>query len=172
MSLDGVVESPETWQMPYFNDEMGAEIGAQMADSDALLLGRRTYEEFAAFWPGQEGAGPGAFMNNVQKLVVSSTLGTPEWQNSTVIEGDLVDELTKLKRRSGGTILVSGSLTLVSSLLRHALLDELGLMVCPIVVGRGRRLFEDTGGPIPVTLSGSKTLSNGVLNLAYRPAGG
>ena len=169
MSLDGVVESPEKWQMPYFNEEVGAALAAQMAQSDALLLGRRTYEEFAAFWPGQGSAGPGAFMNNVQKMVVSSTLGTPEWQNSTVIEGDLREELTALRNQTGNNILVSGSITLVSSLLRHELVDELGLMVCPLVIGNGRRLLEDPAGPIPLTLTGSEAFSNGVLSLTYRP---
>ncbi len=171
-SLDGVVESPERWQTPYFNEEMGAEIGAQMAQSDTMLLGRRTYEEFAAFWPGQGAAGPGAFMNNVQKVVVSTTLGTPEWQNSTVIRGDIAQELTNLKRQPGNDILVSGSITLVSSLVRHRLLDELGLMVCPVLVGHGRRVFDDTGDPIPLTLTGSKALSTGVVHLTYRPEHG
>ncbi|HEX2046342.1 MAG TPA: dihydrofolate reductase family protein [Acidimicrobiales bacterium] len=172
MSLDGVVESPEKWQGPYFNDEMGAELGAQMAQSDALLMGRRTYEEFAAFWPSQGSAGPAGFMNNVRKLVVSTTLRTPGWQNSKVIGGDLSEELTTLKRRTGGNILVSGSITLVSSLLRHGLLDELGVMVCPVVIGTGRHLFEDSAGPIPLALAASNTLDNGVLHLTYRPAAG
>jgi dihydrofolate reductase len=92
MSLDGVVESPEKWQSPYFDEEMGAEIGAQMAAADTLLLGRRTYEEFAAFWPQQRGdAGPADFMNNTPKVVVSTTLDTVEWEGSRLLRGDVVE---------------------------------------------------------------------------------
>ncbi len=170
VSLDGVVESPEKWQMPYFNEEMGAEIGAQMAQADALLLGRRTYEEFAAFWPQQGDVGPGAFMNSVPKFVVSTTLDAVEWQNSSLLEGDVAEEVARLKQEPGKNILISGSATLVGSLLQHGLLDELGLMVCPVLVGRGKRLFEDDGGGVPMTLVSTKTLTNGVLNLTYRPA--
>ena len=170
VSLDGVVESPEKWQMPYFNEEMGAEIGAQMAQADALLLGRRTYEEFAAFWPQQGNDGTGAFMNSVPKFVVSTTLDAVEWQNSALLEGDVAEEVARLKQEPGKNILIPGSATLVGSLLRHGLLDELGLMVCPVLVGRGKRLFEDGGGGVPMTLVSTKTLTNGVLNLTYRPA--
>ncbi len=170
VSLDGVVESPERWQMPYFNQEMGGEIGAQMAQADTLLLGRRTYEEFAAFWPQQGDAGPGAFMNNAPKLVVSTTLDTVEWRNSSLVKGDVVEELRGVKRQPGKNILVSGSATLVGSLLRHDLLDELGLMVCPVLVGRGRRLFETEDDSVPMELVSSKTLSNGVVNVTYRRA--
>ena len=170
-SLDGVVESPETWQTPYFNEEMTAEIGRQMAQADTLLLGRRTYQEFAAFWPQQGTAGPGGFMNTVPKLVVSETLGELEWQNSSLVEGGVVEELTRLKQQPGKNILVSGSITLVGSLLRHRLLDELGLMVCPVLVGSGRRLFEDGGQHLPLTLVESATFRNGVLATLYRPVG-
>ena len=170
VSLDGVVESPEKWQSPYFNEEMGAEIGSQMAASDTLLLGRRTYEEFAAFWPQQGDAGPAGFMNNMPKLVVSATLRAVEWQNSSLISGDVADHLAKLKSQPGKNILVAGSPTLVGWLLRWNLLDELGLMVCPVLVGRGARLFDDDGDQVPLSLVGSKTLSTGVLNLTYRPA--
>ena len=172
MSLDGVVESPEKWQMPYFDDEMGAEIGSQMAACDTLLLGRRTYEEFAAFWPQQGDVGPAAFMNNAPKVVVSTTLEAVEWQNSTLLQGDVVGAISDLRAQPGKDVLVTGSITLVRSLVLHGLLDELGVMVCPLLVGSGKHLFEDGGQPEPMTLVDSRTHANGVLNLTYQPAGG
>ena len=149
---------------------MGAEIESQMAASDILLLGRRTYEEFAAFCPQQGDAGPAGFMNNMPKLGVSATLRAVEWQNSSLISGDVADHLAKLKSQPGKNILVAGSPLLVGWLLRWNLLDELGLMVCPVLVGRGARLFDDDGDQVPLNLVGSKTLSTGVLNLTHRPA--
>jgi dihydrofolate reductase len=171
VSLDGVVESPEQWQFPYFNDEMGQALGAQMAASDTLLLGRRTYQEFAAFWPGRGSDDPiGAYMNNTPKLVVSTTLDTVEWHNSTLLGGDVIEELGKLKQQPGSNINVTGSITLVRSLLRDGLLDELGLLVCPIVVGGGKHLFDDWSQQLPLNLQDSKTFSTGVLSLTYAPA--
>ena len=110
-------------------------------------------------------------MNTVPKLVVSETLGQLEWQNSSLLEGDVVEKLTRLKQQPGKNILVSGSITLVGSLLRHRLLDELGLMVCPILVGSGKRLFEDGGQHVPLALVESVTLGNGVMATLYRPVG-
>ncbi len=172
MSLDGVVESPEKWQFPYFNDEMGQAVESGMADADTILLGRRTYEEFAAFWPDKTGEDdPFADrMNNTPKLVVSTTLNTVEWQNSTLINGDVVEELSKLKQQPGKNISIIGSATLVRSLLRDGLLDELGLLVHPIVVGSGKRLFEDVSDSVPLTLVDSKTFTTGVLSLTYEPS--
>ncbi len=137
-TLDGVVESPEKWQFAYFNDEMGREIGAQAAAADTMLLGRRTYQEFAAYWPHQPSETPFAdYMNTTPKLVVSTTLDTVEWQNSTLISGDVVAELTNLTQQPGKNLNITGSLTLVRSLLREGLLDELRVMICPIVLGSG-----------------------------------
>lgn len=171
VSLDGVIESPEQWQFPYFNDEMGQALGSSMAASDTLLLGRRTYQEFAAFWPGRGTDDPvGAYMNNTPKLVASTTLDTVEWQNSTLLGGDLAEELGKLKQQPGKNINVTGSATLVRSLLRQGLLDELALLVCPIVLGRGKRLFEDVRQELPLQLVDAKTFSTGVLSLTYAPA--
>jgi dihydrofolate reductase len=172
MSLDGVVESPEQWQLPYFNDEMGQEIEAAMAASDAMLLGRVTYEEWAAFFPSQSSEDmPSAdYMNNTPKFVVSRTLQEPlEWNNSTLIEGDLAEEVTKLKGQPGKDIAISGSATLVRSLLAEDLLDELRLMVHPVVVGSGKRLFEEGGEQKALELVDSKTFSTGVVYLTYRP---
>lgn len=173
ISLDGVVESPDQWHFPYFNDEMGQAVGSAMAASDTMLLGRRTYEEFAAYWPDQSSDVPPAdYMNNTPKLVVSTTLEKVEWQNSTLIDGhNMVEELTKLKQQPGKNISITGSATLVRSLLRVGLLDELGLLVHPIVVGRGRRLFEDGSDQVPLKLVDSKTFSTGVLSLTYAPTG-
>ncbi|MEU4546724.1 dihydrofolate reductase family protein [Nonomuraea dietziae] len=169
ISLDGVVESPDQWHFPYFNDEMGAAIGAQMAESDAMLMGRVNYEDWAAYWPSKSGQGDffADHINNVKKYVVSNTLDSADWTNSTLIKGDsFVEELTALKRQDGGTIAMSGSATLVRSLLEHDLLDELYLMVHPIVVGAGQRLFEGTG-QIPLKLVSSTTFETGVLSLVY-----
>lgn len=173
MSLDGVVESPEKWHFPYFNDEMGEAVGASMAAADAMLLGRVTYEEFASYWPGVSSADQpvAGYMNDTPKYVVSTTLEEPlEWNNSTLITGDVAEEIRRLKQQPGKNIGITGSATLVRSLLRDDLLDELGLLVHPVVVGSGRRLFEEGVDPKGLTLVDSKTFSTGVVYLTYRPA--
>src|SRR5215216_6901349 len=126
ISLDGVFESPDQWHFPYFNDEMGQEVGALMAENDTMLLGRRTYEEFASYWPHQSSDVPPAdYMNNTPKLVVSNTLDSvDEWQNSTLIKGNAVEEITKLKQQPGKNIGVTGSGSIVRLLLENNLLDE------------------------------------------------
>ncbi|MEV4182037.1 dihydrofolate reductase family protein [Streptosporangium canum] len=169
VSLDGVTESPEKWHFTYFSDEMGAAVGEQMAAADTMLLGRRTYEEFAGYWPSQAGTGNQLAdqMNDTPKLVVSTTLDTVEWQNSTLIKDNVVEELTKLKEQPGKDISITGSATLVRSLLRAGVLDELRLLVHPIVVGSGKRLFEDGGDQVPLKLIDSQTFSTGVLYLTY-----
>ena len=172
ISLDNVYERPEQWHFPYFNDEMGEAVGAQMAASDAMLLGRVTYEEFAGYWPHHTEDDPelAGFMNNTPKYVVSTTLDKAEWQNSTSIKGNVAEELTKLKQQPGKDISITGSGTLVRTLLRDGLLDELRLLVHPIVVGGGKRLFEGDIGQKPLKLVESKTFSTGVLYLTYQPA--
>jgi dihydrofolate reductase len=173
VSLDGVMESPEKWHFPYFNDEMGEAIGAAMAAADAMLLGRVTYQEFAAYWPGvsSEDQPFADHMNNTPKYVVSTTLEEPlEWQNSALIKGNLPEEISKLKQQPGKNIAITGSATLVQSLVQDDLLDELGLMVHPVVLGSGKRLFEQGGGdPKALTLVDSKTFSTGVVYLTYQP---
>ena len=172
MTLDGVVEAPEQWQSPYFNDEMSQALGQAMAASDTILLGRRTYQEFAAVWPGRGTGDPvGAYMNTTPKLVASTTLDTLQWQPATLLGGDLAGELGKLKLQAGRNIQITGSATLVRWLLREGLLDELQLMVCPIVVGAGRRLFDDSSQQLPLRLVDTTTFATGVLSLAYEPAG-
>src|SRR5579871_1416589 len=126
MSLDGVVESPTSWAGPYFDDELFAWIGAGLPLADAILLGRRTYLEFAELWAIQGSSTPmGAFLNDTPKYVVSRTLETLEWGPATLVRGDLADELGKLKQHSGGNIQIPGSPALVRALLRDGLLDEL-----------------------------------------------
>jgi dihydrofolate reductase len=171
MALDGVMESPDKWHLPYFNDEMEEAIGAAMAAADAMLLGRVTYEEFAAFWPSQGERDVAGYMNNTPKYVVSRTLEEPlEWQNSTLIKENVAEEVAKLKQQPGKDISITGSGTLVRSLLADGLLDELRLMLHPVVVGSGKRLFEDEGDQKALELVDSKTFSTGVLYLTYQPA--
>ena len=171
ISLDGVVEAPDAWHFPYFNDEMGQAVSDQMAEADTMLLGRRTYEEFAAYWSAQGSDVEFADqMNNTPKLVVSTTLKAATWRNTTLISGNVAQELVRLKQQPGKHIAITGSGTLVWSLLRDKVLDELRLLVHPIVVGSGKRLFEDGGGPVGLTLVDAKTFSTGVLYLTYAPA--
>jgi dihydrofolate reductase len=171
VSLDGVMEAPETWHFPYFNEEMGAAIEGAMSSTGAFLLGRRTYQEFAEFWPNQSADEPFAeVMNGMPKYVASTTLDEVAWQNSKLLGPDFASEVSKLKEQVDGDISVTGSATLVRSLLREGLLDELRLMIHPIVVGSGKRLFEDDTANTPLELVESQTFSTGVLNLTYRPA--
>jgi dihydrofolate reductase len=171
MTLDGVVESPEKWHLRYYDDELGELIDAAAANSDAMLLGRRTYEEFAAFWPSQDGDEPMTdYMNDTPKYVVSTTLTELEWRNSTLVSGDVVETVEALKRQPGGNIQIYGSPTLVRSLLRDGMLDELDLLVHPIVVGGGQRLFENGNYGTALRLVDSRTLGTGVLALTYAPA--
>ena len=172
LSLDGVMESPDKWHFPYFNEEMGQAIGEGFAAADAMLMGRVNYEEWAAFWPGQDPQeNPmAAQMNAMQKYVVSTTLEEPlGWQNSTLIGENAAEEIARLKQEEGGDIVISGSGTLVRSLLQYGLLDELKLMIHPLVVGGGKRLFEDFGEQKALELVESKTFETGVLYLTYRP---
>jgi len=120
ISLDGVTEAPENWQLAYVNDEMVEAIGSAMAESDTMLLGRRTYEEFAAYWPDQGSEVQFAdYMNNTPKLVVSTSLDTVEWRNASLLKGNVTEELTRLKHRPGKNISITGSVTLVRSLVRE-----------------------------------------------------
>lgn len=171
IALDGVAEAPDQWHFPFFNDEMGEIVGAQMQASDAMLLGRTTYQEFAGFWPNQSSDDPfAAQMNGTQKYVVSNTLRSADWQNTTIISGDITGQLSALKEQEGKSISIVGSMTLTRTLLRDGLLDELHLLVHPIVVGKGKRLFPEEFEQIPLKLASSRTLSTGVLYLVYERA--
>jgi dihydrofolate reductase len=170
VSLDGVVEAPEKWHFPYFNDEMGAVIGEAMSSTDAFLLGRRTYEEWAAFWPTQSAdENPMAgVINGLPKYVASTTLEELYWNNATLLDGDAAGAVARLKDEPGKNIAISGSATLIRSLLKEGLVDELHLMIHPVVVGSGRRLFD--GDRSDLELVDSKTFDTGVLYAVYRPA--
>jgi dihydrofolate reductase len=168
VALDGVVEAPQTWHFDYFDDEMGAAVGAMMAGNDAMLLGRQTYDEFAGFWPAADPADPvTAQMNGTPKYVVSTTLEKADWENSTVVSGDVTAQLLELKKDK--QLGVTGSPTLVRWLLQEGLIDQLHLLVHPVVVGAGKRLFEP-GEKIQLRLIDSTTFSTGVLHLVYGPA--
>ena len=173
VSLDGVMGSPQEWAFSYSDAEMEQANASGMAASDALLLGRATYQEFASYWPYQNSADQPYtdYLNSTPKFVVSTTLEGPlEWQNSTLIKGNLAEEITELKRLPGKDITIIGSAALVQSLLADELLDELRLMVHPLVLGGGKRLFEDGGDQKALELLDSKTFDTGVLYLTYRPA--
>ncbi|MGW0810406.1 dihydrofolate reductase family protein [Nonomuraea sp. NPDC002799] len=169
MSLDGVIESPEKWSFDYYCDEVGQSIKSRRDATDTLLLGRNMYQEFAAIWPGQSGE-VADFMNNTPKLVASTTLTSVDWAGTTLIDGDVVATLTALKQQPGRNITITGSATLVWSLIGAGMLDELHLMVCPIVLGNGKRLFDESAGRVPLQLAGSETFPTGVVHLTYQQA--
>jgi dihydrofolate reductase len=171
VSLDGVMEAPEEWAFSYSNDEMEEANASGMAASDALLMGRVTYQKFADFWADKtsDEVQSADYMNNTPKFVVSTTLDTVEWRNSTLIEGDIAEEIPKLKQQPGKDIAILGSGALVRSLLQDDLLDELRLIIHPIILGSGKRLFENGSDQKSLKLVDSKTFSTGVLYLTYQP---
>jgi dihydrofolate reductase len=169
ISLDGVVESPDKWHFPYGNDQMWAKIGEGTQTYQAFLMGRRLYEEWSDFWPKQGDDVPFAsFINSIPKYVVSDSLEKATWNNTTIVSGDVASELRDIKERSGD-IGMSGSATLVRWLLANDLLDELGLMLHPIVVGHGQKLFEDSQ-TVPLELKRHEAFETGVMYLSYVPA--
>ncbi len=171
VSLDGVVENP-SWTLPYWNDEIAAFKAEETSASDALLLGRVTYEGFAAAWPKREGDGA-EYFNSVRKYVVSKTLEEPlEWNNSVLIGNDPVEEIAGLKRREGADITVHGSPTFVRTLMRHDLVDRYRLLVYPLVLGAGKRLFDEGLPPATLRLVESRTLGPEVVGLIYEPVRG
>jgi len=179
VSLDGVVEDPGGaedfkyggWSFEVSRGDEGDRFKLDEAlSSEALLLGRVTYEGFAAAWPSREGEFADKF-NTMRKYVVSSTLEQPEWNNSTVLKGDVAEEVAKLKQDVDGDIVVHGSVRLVQALIEHDLVDELRLMVYPVMLGTGKRLFGETSDKKPLRLVDSKTVGDGVAILTFQPAG-
>jgi dihydrofolate reductase len=175
ISLDGVVEAPDQWHFPYFNEEMGAAVDATLGAADTVLFGRKTYDSFAGAWPereaaGGEDAGFAKTLGDARKIVVSNQKLDLTWRNSEQLEGDLVEAVTALKNEPGGNIALSGSVSVVRQLLAAGLLDELHLLVHPIAVRKGMRLFDEAETPFPLTLISSETFKTGVLNLVYGPA--
>ena len=177
ISVDGVVEDPHVWHFPYFNDEMGVAVDAVMGHVDTLLLGRVTYDSFAGAWPerekagGEEAAPFAKSLGDARKVVVSHQDIDFTWRNSELLKGDLVEGAAALKREPGDThIAISGSPSIVRQLLAAGVLDELHLLVHPIAVGKGMKLFSD-GESLPLRLVRSETFETGVLNLVYGPEG-
>jgi len=178
VSLDGVVEAPgggedfkyAGWTFQIKRGDEGEKFKLdETLSSEALLLGRVTYEGFAAAWPSRDGEFADK-LNNMPKYVVSSTLENPEWNNTTVLTGDVVEEVSKLKQEQGGDIVVHGSPQLAQTLIDHDLVDEYRLMVFPVVLGSGKRLFGETSDKKPLRLVDSKVVGDGVAILVYRPA--
>jgi dihydrofolate reductase len=176
ISLDGVIEAPHEWHFPYFNDQMGVAVDQVMGTTDTLLLGRETYDSFAGAWPEREAAGGedadfAKKLGDARKIVVSSQDLDFTWRNCEQLKGDFVQGIKALKDEPADThIAISGSPSVVRQLLTAGLLDELHLLVHPIVLGKGMRLFDEGSGAIPLALISSETFETGVLNLIYGPA--
>ena len=178
VSLDGVMEDPGGsedfehggWSFEISRGEEGDKFKLDEAlEADALLLGRVTYEGFAEAWPTRDGEFADKF-NNMPKYVVSSTLEDPEWNNSTVLKGDVAEHVSKLRETQDGDIVVHGSAQLVQTLVENDLVDEVRLMVFPVILGKGKRVFGETSDKKPLQLTDSKTVGDGVAILIYKPA--
>jgi dihydrofolate reductase len=169
ISLDGVTEAPNEWQFDNFDEDMGSAMGAMIGDTDTILLGRVTYQEWADYWPTSTDEPFAGFINNTPKYVVSTTLDNVTWQNSTLIKGNLAEELARLKAQPGKNITVTGSPTLVRSLIQQDLLDELILMIHPVIVGKGKRLFTPGVDLKRLQLVSHTMTSTGVAILTYHP---
>jgi dihydrofolate reductase len=172
VSLDGVFEEPGEWSGPFFNDEAAQFKFDELQASDALLLGRRTYEGFAAAWPSMTDTGEfGEKMNTMPKYVVSSTLDKAEWPGSKLIKGNVAQEVRKLKQQPGQDLLLSGSAQLFNALMHEDLIDLYRFMLHPIVLGKGKRLFADGDDGKPLDLTNTKAFSSGIVILEYEPGG-
>jgi dihydrofolate reductase len=182
ITLDGVMQAPggpteDTsgnftyggWTVPYFDDFLGQIMGEQMSRPSDLLLGRKTFEIFASYWPHHEDEWPG--INSVTKYVASNTLTQHEWSNSVFLKGNVVDEIKKLKQQDGPDLQVHGSGNLIQTLLKHDLVDEFWLKIFPITLGTGKRLFAEGTMPGAFTLHESKTSPRGVIVVSYKRAG-
>ncbi len=176
ITLDGVVEAPGAddttlpgkrgWSMPYTDEEVGGFIMGGLMATDAMLLGRKTYENFAAYWAPLGDKNPiASSMNNQNKFVVSTTLNKADWKNSTLLKGDVAEVITALKQRPGKDISIVGSGTLVQSLLQLELIDELNLLICPVILGVGQRLFKEGVQTKLLKPIGSKTYGSGMTIL-------
>jgi dihydrofolate reductase len=171
ISLDGVFEEPGRWSGPFFNDQAQEFKWNELQASDALLLGRNTYEGFAAAWPTMKGTGEfGEKMNSLPKYVVSSTLDKVDWTGSKLVKGDVTSEIRKLKKEPGKDLLLSGSGQLFNALMRENLIDLYRFMLHPIVVGKGKRLFTDAVDQSVLDLAETKRFSAGIVILEYGPA--
>lgn len=182
ISLDGVMQAPGGpdedpsgnfkyggWTVPYFDDFLGAEMGKQMKQPLDLLLGRRTFEIFSAYWPQHEDEWPG--INSSKKYVVSNTLSKSDWNNTVFIKGNAVDEIGKVKQQNGPDLQVHGSGNLIQTLLKNDLVDELWLKIFPVTLGAGKRLFDTGSIPAALELTESKTSPSGVIVASYKRKG-
>jgi dihydrofolate reductase len=165
-TLDGSAEHPDQWHGPYFDEAMGRAVDAHTSRCEAYLMGRGLYEQWSQYWPSAEDPF-GQFINPIRKYVLSTTLTTADWENTTVLSS--LEDVRALRERTEGTIGMSGSLTTVRSLLGAGLVDELDLLVDPVVVP-GERRWTDDLGRVPLELVSSEALPTGVLHLVYRPA--
>jgi dihydrofolate reductase len=168
VSLDGVIGEPQLWAMDYFDDEAQRDALERLLASDAMLMGRRTYEIFAKLWPARAGDYADR-INSIHKYVFSSTLDRADWKNSTIIRGDVAAEVAKLKRQDGQDLALYGHGPLGQTLLEHGLLDELRFSFHPLIVGRGKLLFRE-GEKTTLRLAATRTLRTGVVVLSYQPA--
>jgi dihydrofolate reductase len=171
LSLDGVFEEPGHWSGPFFNEEAAQFKLDELRASDALLLGRRTYEGFAAAWPSMtDEAGFAEKMNTMPKYVVSSTLSDPQWPGSRVVRGDLAQEIRKLKAQPGRDLLLSGSAQVFNALRQENLIDQYRIMLHPIVLGKGVRLFPESSAETALALTETRRFRSGIVILEYEPA--
>jgi dihydrofolate reductase len=168
-SLDGVVENPQDWVFDRFEEEMLGHLKAVIDGQDAVLLGRTTYEEWFPYWPTSTHEPFAGFINSTPKYIASTTLHEVMWQNSTLIKGNVADEVARLKDEPGRDIGVHGSAKLVRSLLRYNLLDELKLAVFPVAAANGARLFDDLDQPQRMELADVDRTGNGIMLLTYQP---
>jgi len=171
ITLDGVIDTEGGWFSLDGDNDLAAATREHMAAADAVLLGRVTYEQFAGYWPAQtdDTTGVSDYLNRTTKYVVSSSLATADWQNTTILSGPLADEIAALKRQPGKEIVATGSVSLVRSLVQADLVDAYRLFVYPVVLGRGRRLFPDGIGRT-LRLADTRTFRSGVVLLSYRTA--
>lgn len=173
MSLDGVVEAPETWHFPFVTEDMGALLGAQIHEASAFLMGRNTYEGFAAYWPSKTNNEDGIadHLNRTPKYVVSSSLEEATWNPSTILgrDGNAAEDIARLKDSVSGIIAVTGSVGLCQFMMEHDLIDEYHLMVHPIVLGRGQKFFKEGQTQKSLQLLDSRRFEGGVMLLVYGP---
>jgi dihydrofolate reductase len=169
MSLDGVVEAPHVFVRPELYEDFPALVGETIAEQDAALMGRTTYEEWAPFWPDSDIQPFAGFINRVTKFIVSQTLTKLDWAGSTMLPGGLAADVGALKAGAGGTIGVHGSISIVSALLAAGLLDELRLIVCPVLAGSGRRLLPEGHDALQLDLVSARSTPSGLQYLVYRP---
>ncbi len=169
VSLDGVAESPDRWQGDLFDQDMMQAMGAAIANMDTALMGRVTYQEWQPFWPTSQDEPYASFINNIPKFVFSKTLDRVDWQNTTLVKSSLVEKVNELKRLPGKDIGVQGSITVQRFLIENDLLDELTLLVHPVVVGQGKRFFKDSDELKRFKLIDCKASGSGVVMATYQP---